>query len=663
MAPIGRDATITARFLQEAGLAPVICDDITALRDSMSSAGLIFLTGEALTPQALPFLLAALERQPTWSDIPLLVLTSGGGESPTNADVLATLSEAGNVTLIERPVRGATLLSTIKAALRARRRQYDVRDLLAEEARTREVLRESEERLLIALDAANLGAWQLDLNTGAVDGTPLYKANFGLPAETTITYDRLMDTVCAEDRPIVRAAVEEAVRTRGHYRVEYRVLWPDKSVHWLLGSGRPNYDQDGNPICLVGVTLDITQRKTAEHKQEQLLAREQAARAQAEAANRLKDEFLATVSHELRTPLMAILGWSNLLRDGTLDPAMTHNGLETIERNARSQVKLINDLLDVSRIITGKLRLEMQVVDLSEVISAAIDAVRPSAEAKNLQLHTEFDPAVEPISGDAERLQQVVWNLLTNAVKFTPHNGQIKVLVERLESQVQITVQDTGKGIEAEFLSHVFDRFRQADQSSTRAYGGLGLGLSIVRQLVELHGGTIQATSKGSGQGSRFMVRLPLQGAGAEEPAEANTSEANNSTLQDTPPLHNVQVLIVDDETDTREVLRAVLERCGSKVVTAASAAEALKLLEEWKPDVLVSDIGMPGADGYELMSQIRALNTDNATLPALALTAYVREEDRSQAFQAGFQNHLSKPVEPVELVKAVAQLAQQKSE
>jgi PAS domain S-box-containing protein len=660
LAPIGRDAAITARFLHEASLAAVICGDMEVLCACLPTAGVVFLTGEALTPEAAACLFDTLKVQPAWSDIPLVVLTSGGGATPANADMLAALGEAGNMILIERPVRGETLLSTVNAALRARRRQYDVRDHLEQEARAREDLRYSEERLRIALDAAQLGAWQLDLATGVLECTVICKANFGLPPEAVLTYDKLVAAIHPDDRDHMRACVEESLRSRGHYRAEYRVLWPDKSLHWVLASGRANYDADGNAVNMVGVTLDITRRKTAEHEREQLLAREQAARAEAEAASSLKDEFLATVSHELRTPLMAILGWSNLLRDEQIDAAMTRNGLETIERNARSQVQLINDLLDVSRIITGKLRLEMKSVDIVEVVANAVEAVRPTAEARNIQLHTQLDGPVAPLDGDAERLQQVVWNLLTNAIKFTPHGGQVNVLLAHRDSSVQITVSDTGKGIDAEFLSHVFDRFRQADQTSTRAHGGLGLGLSIVRQLVELHGGTIRATSDGKGQGSKFIVELPLLKSNNDQQAQSSMFVADQDEMDCPPPLKQLQVLVVDDEADTRIVLQAVLERCGSQVVVAASAAEALTLLEQWQPDVLVSDIGMPDQDGYWLIRQLRSSPNEHASIPALALTAYVREEDRAKALTAGFQIHLAKPVEPAELVKAVAQLAEQ---
>jgi PAS domain S-box-containing protein len=378
------------------------------------------------------------------------------------------------------------------------------------------------------------------------------------------------------------------------------------------------------------------------------LAREQEARQTAEQANKIKDEFLATVSHELRTPLNAILGWSNLLRNGKMDSQATTHAVEVIERNARSQSQLIDDLLDVSRIITGKLRLEIRSVELSSVIEAAVDAVRPAADAKNIRLQTFLDTKTATISGDAERLQQVVWNLLSNAVKFTPKNGRVQIKLERVNSHIEITVSDTGKGIEPEFLAYVFDRFRQADQTSSRAQGGLGLGLSIVRQLVEMHGGTVQVESEGENMGSSFIVNLPLSIASShaenDEERIHPTLSKKFVSLDCAPELSGLRVLIVDDEADSRQLLGIILEECGSEVQSAASANEALHALSEERFDVLVSDIGMPEFDGYYLIERVRRLPAENnGRIPAVALTAYARIEDRVRALTSGFQVHAAK--------------------
>jgi PAS domain S-box-containing protein len=388
--------------------------------------------------------------------------------------------------------------------------------------------------------------------------------------------------------------------------------------------------------------------------------REQEARADAEEANRLKDEFLATLSHELRTPLTAILGWSRLLRSGRLDERSAARALEIIERNADAQNQLIEDILDVSRIITGKLALHVEPVEPVAVIEAAVEAVRPAAEAKRVELNVLLLPEPSPVSGDVTRLRQVVWNLLTNAVKFTPGGGRVRVQVERTDSSVIIKVSDTGEGIDPEFLPYIFDRFRQADASTTRKRGGLGLGLAIVRHLVELHGGTVSAESKGLGQGTTFTVTLPAADTRASEPRGSRAArEESSPTFADCPPsLSGLRVLVADDEPDTLDFLVAVLEGCGAEVTTASSAAEAFRLMREAKPDVLVSDIGMPDEDGYALIRKVRRLGDDEGgRTPAIALTAYAREEDRRAAIRAGFQTHMTKPVEPSELAEVIANL------
>jgi PAS domain S-box-containing protein len=382
----------------------------------------------------------------------------------------------------------------------------------------------------------------------------------------------------------------------------------------------------------------------------------------AQEANRLKDEFLATVSHELRTPLTAVLGWAHMLRAGQLDDENASRALETIERNARSQAQLIDDLLDVSRIITGKLRLDIRPVDPTSFIDAAIDAVSPAAEAKGVRIQKVMDTGVSAVSGDPARLQQVVWNLLSNAIKFTPRGGRVKVLLERINSHIEITVSDTGAGISEKFLPFVFERFRQADGTTTRLHGGLGLGLAIVRHLVELHGGSVHVESLGEGQGATFTVKLPLITVYERERRQDRVHPAARDVLPapDCPEkLDGLKVLVVDDEADTRELLRAVLGRCGAEVTTAGSAEEALDLLKQSRPDVLVSDIGMPGEDGYELIKKVRALSSeDGGKIPAIALTAYARAEDRLQVLRAGYQMHVAKPVELTELVAIVATLA-----
>jgi signal transduction histidine kinase/ActR/RegA family two-component response regulator len=386
---------------------------------------------------------------------------------------------------------------------------------------------------------------------------------------------------------------------------------------------------------------------------------------EAQEANRMKDEFLATLSHELRTPLNAIVGWAHVLRGGPLDKAVVARAVDTIDRNARAQTQLISDILDVSRIVTGKLRLSVGPVELPMAVEAALEAARPAAAAKDIRLEAEVDPDAGLVSGDADRLQQVVANLVANAVKYTPKGGRVKVAARRLESQAEIVVEDTGVGIAPEFLPRLFERFRQPDSSTTRPHGGIGFGLAIVRHLVELHGGRVEAASRGRGQGATFRVVLPLIGTrgsavGAAPAPDARALRGRPGAL---PSLDGVRVLVVDDEKDARDVIVAILEQRGARTIEAAGVEEALARLEDEKPDVLVSDIGLPDEDGYSLMRRIRALPRERGgAIPAAALTAYARTEDRMQALLAGFQIHVPKPVQPAELIAVVASLAARKA-
>jgi PAS domain S-box-containing protein len=443
---------------------------------------------------------------------------------------------------------------------------------------------------------------------------------------------------------------------------EEREVYPDGSITWLSTTKVPIFDKAGRVLGLVGISRDITERKLAEEARIEL-AREQASRAEAEAANRLKDEFLATVSHELRTPLTAILGWAKMLSGGHVGEEKRAEALETIVRNAQAQAQLINDLLDVSRIITGKLRLEVRTVELAEVIESAVAAVRPAAAAKGVGLQATLDPRAGAVLGDADRLQQVVWNLLSNAVKFTPRGGSVRVRLARGGSQVEVTVGDTGQGIAPEFLPHVFDRFRQADMGTTRRHGGLGLGLSIVRHLIELHGGAVSAESEGRGRGATFRVTLPsaaVRGLNAQEVEVETRNTKASAAKSGLRSLKGVKVLAVDDEADARQLIAEILNLCGAQVRVASSAAEALEVIRQWLPHVLLSDIGMPGGDGYALIEQVRALPAElGGETPAAALTAYAGAEAQARALSSGYQAHIAKPVEPQELSALVASLAE----
>jgi PAS domain S-box-containing protein len=440
-----------------------------------------------------------------------------------------------------------------------------------------------------------------------------------------------------------------AVHGRRAYEIEYRLRRFDGEYRWMHDTGVPHYAPDGTFVAYVGSAVDITDRRRAQEERERLLH-------DAEAASRAKDQFLATLSHELRTPLNAVVGWAHMLRSGKLDEPATARAIETIDRNARAQSQLISDILDISRIVSGKLRLNVRPVDLTPVVEAALDTVRPAADAKGIRIQAVLDPSAGPVSGDADRLQQVIWNLLANAIKFTARGGRVQVRLSRVNSHVELRVEDTGVGIGPEFMPHVFELFRQRDGSPSRQHGGLGLGLALVKHLVELHGGSVECASPGEGLGAVFSVKLPLMIVAR---AEGVHPTVETGTVPPSPSLDGLSVLVVDDDPDARHLISTLLEERGARVRQAGSSAEALIALGTERPDVLLSDIEMPDQDGYGLMRAIRALPPDKGgRVPAAALTAYARTEDRMQALLAGFHLHLPKPVQPAELAAVVASLA-----
>jgi PAS domain S-box-containing protein len=421
----------------------------------------------------------------------------------------------------------------------------------------------------------------------------------------------------------------------------------------------PIKDPTGRVIGVSKVARDITSIKRVLREREELLEREKAARAEAERIGRMKDEFLSTLSHELRTPLNAILGWANILRSPAAStPEDLQQGLETIERNARSQAQLIEELLDMSRIMNGKLRLDVQPVDLQAVVADAIESVLPAAQAKGIRLTKVLDPRGGPITGDPNRLQQVLWNLLSNAIKFTPRAGRVQVFLQRVNSHVEITVTDSGQGITADFLPRLFTRFSQAETSEARRHGGLGLGLAIVKSLVELHGGTVKASSAGAGQGATFIISLPLTVLHPDQSDAILTPAPSSEGSIPCPELRGFHVLVVDDESDARILIERILKGCNAKVTTAANAQEALEAVKQHHPDMVLSDIGLPGEDGYEFLAKLRRLtDAEGGDTPAVALTAFARSEDRRRALMAGFQIHLPKPVEPAELLAVASNI------
>jgi signal transduction histidine kinase/CheY-like chemotaxis protein len=466
-----------------------------------------------------------------------------------------------------------------------------------------------------------------------------------------------------EDHPVRAALRGQTMSSR-----ELTLCLPGRSTLSFLCTAAPLLDDAARILGCIVALVDISERKRVEADRSNLLDAERAARAfaerarvEAEASNRAKDEFLATVSHELRTPLNAMLGWSQLLSSNALSSEKLDHAIEVIRRNALAQARLVEDLLDVSRIISGQMRLEIQPVDPIRLVGAAIESAKPAIDAKQIELEVALDPEAGQVLGDATRVQQIVWNLLSNATKFTGTAGKLRVLVRRAGSAVEIIVADTGQGIAPEFLPFVFDRFRQADGTFARRHGGLGLGLAIARHLVELHGGTISVTSPGLDLGSVFTVRLPLAGrqpSPAPRPGASLNSDVDLPRALAVQELRGVRVLVVDDDDDSRDLVLSILERCQAITFAACSGEQALSILAREKLDVMVSDIGMPGMDGYELLRTIRALQDARAqSVPAIAVTAYARLEDQRRALAEGFQLHVAKPIEPAAFASAIARL------
>jgi PAS domain S-box-containing protein len=554
-------------------------------------------------------------------------------------------------------------LQNASSILRARMRAEE--ELLE----AKEALRASEERLRATFNQAAVGIVIADMDGRYLEMNRKFCEILGY-AEDELRGMTLAQITHPEDLERTEVLVRDLVAGRiDHYALEKRYLRRGGSLMWGRATVTLLRDAAGQANRFVGVIEDISQRKQAEEalvraaeERRMLLESERHARAGAERANRMKDEFLATLSHELRTPLSAILGWAHLLRSRTPSEAEMRKGLEIIERNARMQTQLIEDLLDMSRITSGKIRLDVQPLMPASFVEAALETVRPAAEAKGIQLQRVIDPAAGPVSGDPGRLQQVVWNLLSNAIKFTPRGGKVQVVLERVNSHAEISVADTGVGIDPAFLDHVFERFRQADPTTTRHFGGLGLGLAIVRHLIELHGGTVRAHSAGAGRGATFTVHLPVaavQRPEVQQPREHPRAIAGIAAEFKSVDLSGVRVLVVDDQLDARELVERILGECGAQVITAGDARQALTLVERERPDVLVSDIGMPEVDGFELLKRVRALGGERGgKVPAIALTAFARSEDRTRALHRGFQVHVSKPVEAAELIATVASVA-----
>ncbi|MDP8962821.1 MAG: response regulator [Cyanobacteriota bacterium] len=605
----------------------------------------------------------------------------------------------GAVDYLFKPVEPDVLTSKVSVFVDLFKKTAEVKRQAAQLAAVNTELRESEQRFRSLSACSPVGIFLTDVEGRCTYTNPRFQAICGFTFEQSLG-DGWLQSVHLDDRDRIIADWGTWTLTKCDYSHEFRLQTPEGIIRWVHLRSSPMLSAQGEFLGHVGTVEDITERKQAEEARAQVI-REQVARQQAEAANRMKDEFLATLSHELRTPLNSILGWAGLLRTRSFDAATTARALETIERNAKSQAQLIEDILDVSRIIRGKLHLNLRPLNLVAAIETAIEAMRPAAEEKSIQLEVVLDAWLDGVAddgspfaagdsgrnssanasskksilikGDFDRLQQVVWNLVSNAIKFTPQGGKVEVRLTTTASHAEIQVIDTGIGISSEFLPYVFDRFRQEDSTTTRSYGGLGLGLAIVRHLVELHGGSVHVDSEGEGKGATFTVKLLLLETAKERhtcnPSEENPleqpelkqeseSSSPNPASVASRTLSGLQVLIVDDEPDVRDLLTVAIQESGAEAIAVESASEALKVLDNSQPDVLVSDIGMPLEDGYTLIRQVREREAKRGgLLPAVALTAYVREEDSDNAIASGFQKHMSKPVDTTQLVRVVASL------
>jgi PAS domain S-box-containing protein len=598
-----------------------------------------------------------MKRHPRTAHVPIIFVTAIHRE----AAHLFTGYERGAVDYLTKPFDPNVLRSKVRVFvdLFCKERQLREQSALLHERESRDREHRTEERFRALLDSMPLCVWAL-----GADGTPVYANRSWLEyAGADAGAQGPLAALHPEDEEAVRTDVQKALAWGEPIELEYRLRSArDGSYRWHAVRFLPQRDPEGVVTGWIGTATDIENFKRTQDAHAELAVKEREAREAAEAANRAKDEFLATLSHELRTPLNAMVGWTHMLRARTLPPDKEQKALETIERNARAQAELIEDILDVSRIIAGKLRIEIQPVDVQSILDVAVDAVRHAAEAKAITFDRRIGALPEHFTGDAVRLQQVIWNLLSNAVKFTPPGGRVELDVASDGKQVVVEVRDTGCGIAPEFKPYVFDRFRQLDSSSRRTHGGLGIGLAIVRHIVELHGGSVSCESAGTDRGATFTLRLPIRPGEAAPMAvapEVRHAGAMRPSADEMVDLTGIKVLLVDDEPDARELLTEVLQQCGAVVVAAHSADEAVRLIPRERPAVLLSDIGLPGEDGYKLISRVRALPPEaGGNLPAAAITAYARSDDARRALAAGYQRHAPKPIQPTTLAALVAGLA-----
>ena len=646
--PTARDGERTARMLrEEIGVESVICQDLPQLcRELKLGAGAVLLTDDVVLGESSEPLVEVLRDQPPWSAVPILMLAREG----TSERIVFPESGAPlSVTIVERPVRTRALLSAVLSALRARRSQYQIRDAILDRERQSARLAAQDEKLRFALTAGRLGAWELDLVSNEMQCSDICKANFGRPADAVFTYTDRHESVHPDDQPRVRAAFAHSVETGDLYDIEHRVIWPNGETHWLLVRGRATYGHDGRPLRMGGVSLDITER---EHLLEALRQSESELARQAEqlrTADRLKDEFLATLAHELRNPLAPITAGLALLAESPASEA-TRKTLGVMERQVSHMVRLIDDLLDVSRITRGKLELKRERVSLASVIDAAVEASQSAIQRARHTLHVEAADEGLVLDADPTRIAQVISNLLNNSSKYMAPGGVIELSTRREGRAAVITVSDMGSGIPAEHIEDVFEMFSQVNRALERAQGGLGIGLALVRRLVEMHGGSVTAQSAGIDKGSMFTVRLPVAASGTTIPPAPRCAEVR--------PQAGKRILVVDDNEDAAQMLSLMLVRSGYTTSTAHDGAEALRSAHALLPHAVILDIGLPDMSGYDVAQRMRE-DPRLAGTVLLALTGWGTEEDKRKALSAGFDTHITKPVNADDLRTTLVRLLQ----
>jgi signal transduction histidine kinase/ActR/RegA family two-component response regulator len=640
--PSERDTERTVNLLGEANIAAAPCRDVPELcRELRRGAGAALLTDEILAADREQQLEEALRKQPNWSALPVLLLSRDGAQERTQ---FGALSGYNHVIIVERPVRTRSLVSAVGSALRARHNQYDIRDAIQERERQARELRAKDEKLHFALAAGRLGSWELDLRTETYESSDICKANHGWPLDQPFNYAEYRASIHPADRERVAQAIEQSLASNSQYDSEHRVVWPNGEVHWLMVRGRAVYDDAGEPTRMAGVSLDVTEHKRLHEALLQSQAELAAQAQQLRAADQLKDEFLATLAHELRNPLAPISTGLSLLTDAR-DPEVARRSLGVMQRQVRHMVRLIDDLLDVSRITRGKLELKCERMPLSSAVEAAIEASLPALQRGEHTLRSRTSDEPLFVDADPTRLAQVISNLLNNAAKYTPNGGNIELSVQREGEQVAIAVKDDGLGIPKNCLNDVFEMFNQVDQSLHRAQGGLGIGLALVRKLVQMHGGTVEAESPGLNAGSTFTVRLPLS-LGEPLPVERSPGHA---------PLraNKERILVVDDNNDAAELLALMLQQAGYEATTVYDGPTALEAVQAVTPQIVILDIGLPGMSGYEVAQRLRKDARFN-DVALIALTGWGTPEDQRKARAAGFDVHLTKPVSAEDLHAAL---------